>query len=105
MLQGEVTPAMTAILNDAAIHVAFLSGMSYEQIVMTFAQQLSKHMPGVAGVEIRMYGQSGMSIRPNPSSRGSEYMPTPKPSVPEVQHTEEDDQIARNLLRGLDIDL
>jgi len=91
---------MTAILNDAAIHVAFLSGMSYEQIVLSFAQQLSRHMPGVVGVEIRMYGQSGMSIQPN--------MPTPQPrqvDVPEVQHTEEDDRIARNLLRGLDIDL
>lgn len=88
---------MASILNDAAIHVAFLSGMSYEQIVMTFAQQLSKHIPGVVGVEIRMYGQSGMSIRPN--------LPTPQPPVLEVQHTEEDDRIARNLLRGLDIDL
>lgn len=94
MLHGEVTPTMVSILNDASIHVAMLSGLTLEQIVMQFAQQLSAHVPGVAGVEIKMYGYGGMQVQPGLST----------PPTPKVE-TNKDDETAWNLLKDLDLGL
>lgn len=93
MLHGKVTPTMVSILNDASIHVAILSGLTLEQIVMQFAQQLSAHVPGVAGVEIKMYGYGGMQVQPG----------LPNPPTPVMEAPTKDDETAWKLLRGLDL--
>jgi hypothetical protein len=92
-LHGELTPIMVPMLNDVAIHAALLLGMSYEQLIMSFTEQLSKHIPGVVGVEIKMYGSAGQM---------------PKPMIPKQQMqqqqaiSKEEDEVARHLLSEID---
>lgn len=98
-LRGSLTPTMVAMLSDAAIHMGLLNGMMPEQLAMIFAEILSRHMPGIAGVEIRMYGYNTPTLPAFPTASQATM------SVQDDKAKQEADEVTRRLLKDFKFDL